>query len=81
MLWLVKIGPRGLQYETNFWEIMIMGWEYFNVVTFDLGPLFQDQMRTAKLKNAYNFRKLQPLCLLLLLLLVLLCSGIHMAIK
>ena len=45
-----------------------MGWESFNVVTFDLGPLLQGETRIAKLKNAYNFRNLQPLCLLLLLL-------------
>ena len=44
-----------------------MGWESFDVVTFALGPLLQGQM-TARLKNAYNFRNLQPLCLLLLLL-------------
>ena len=44
-----------------------MGWESFDVVRFDLGPLFQGQT-TAKLKNAYNFMNLQPLCLLLLLL-------------
>ena len=30
------IGPRGLQCETNLKEIM--GWESFDVVTFDLGP-------------------------------------------
>ena len=29
-----------------------MGWESFDVVTFDLGPLLQGQM-TTKLKNAY----------------------------
>ena len=34
-----------------------MGWEYFDVVTFDLGPLLQGQM-TPKLKYAYNFRNL-----------------------
>ena len=27
-----------------------MGWESFDMVTFDLGPLLQDQVRTAKLK-------------------------------
>ena len=59
------IDQRGLQCETNLQEIM--GWESFDVVTFDLEPLLQGQM-TAKLKNAYNFRNLQPLCLLLLLL-------------
>ena len=31
-----------------------MGWESFEVVTFDLGPLLQDQTRIAKLKSAYN---------------------------
>ena len=31
-----------------------MGWEYFDVVRFDLGPLLQGQMRIAKLKSAYN---------------------------
>ena len=30
------IGPRGLQCETNLYEIM--GWESFDVVRFDLGP-------------------------------------------
>ena len=44
-----------------------MGWESFDVVTFDLGPLLQGQVRTAKLNNAYNLRNRQPLCLLLLL--------------
>ena len=31
-----------------------MGWESSGVVAFDLGPLVQGQMRTAKLKSAYN---------------------------
>ena len=31
-----------------------MGWEYFGVVRFDLGPLLQGQMRIAKLKSAYS---------------------------
>ena len=31
-----------------------MGCESFDVVGFDLGPLIQGQMRTAKLKSAYN---------------------------
>ena len=30
-----------------------MGWEYFYVVRFDLGPLLQGQTRIAKLKSAY----------------------------
>ena len=40
-----------------------MGWESSNVVRFGLGPLLQGQTRRARLKNAYNFRNLQPLCL------------------
>ena len=31
-----------------------MGWESFDVVRFDFEPLLQGQMRTAKLKCAYN---------------------------
>ena len=31
-----------------------MGWESSGVVGFDLGPLLRGQMRTAKLKSAYN---------------------------
>ena len=31
-----------------------MGWESFDVVRFDLGPLLQGQTRKAKLKGAYN---------------------------
>ena len=31
-----------------------MGWESFGVVGFDLGPLLQGQMSTAKLKCAYS---------------------------
>ena len=31
-----------------------MGWEFFGVVGFDLGPLLQGQTRIAKLKSAYN---------------------------
>ena len=31
-----------------------MGWESFDVVIFDLGPLLQGQTRIAKLKSAYN---------------------------
>ena len=37
---------------TNLQEIM--GWECFGVVGFDLGPRPQGQIRTAKLKSAYN---------------------------
>ena len=46
------IGPRGLQFETNLWEIM--GWESFDVFKLHLGPLLQGQMRIAKFKSAYN---------------------------
>ena len=31
-----------------------MGWESFDVVRFDFGPLLQGQMRIAKLKSTYN---------------------------
>ena len=31
-----------------------MGWESFDVVRFDHGPLLQGQMRIAKLKSAHN---------------------------
>ena len=31
-----------------------MGWESSGVVGFDLGPLFQGQMRIAKTESAYN---------------------------
>ena len=34
--------------------IEVMGWEYFGVVRFDLGPLVQGQTRIAKFKSAYN---------------------------
>ena len=46
------IGPRGLQYEANLYEIM--GWETFDVVRFDLGPLLLGQTRISKRKSAYN---------------------------
>ena len=31
-----------------------MGWEFSDVVRFDLGPLLQGQTRIAKVKSAYN---------------------------
>ena len=31
-----------------------MGWESFDVVRFNLGPLLQGHTRIAKLKSAYN---------------------------
>ena len=70
---ITRLLLRGLQCETNLSDIM--GWESFDVVTFNLGPLLRGQM-TAKLKDAYNFRNLQPLCLLLLLLHVCYVWGI-----
>ena len=46
------MGPRGLKFETNLWEIL--GWKSSDVVRFDLGPLLQGQTRIAKLKSVYN---------------------------
>ena len=37
-----------------------MGWESFDVVRFDLGPLLQGHMRIAKLKSAYNLLSIGP---------------------
>ena len=37
-----------------------MGWESSGVVGFDLGPLLQGQMRTAKLKSAYKSLMIGP---------------------
>ena len=37
-----------------------MGWESFDVVIFDLGPLLQGQMRIAKFKSAYNLLIIGP---------------------
>ena len=37
-----------------------MGWESSSVVGFDLGPLLEGQMRTAKLKSAYNLLIIGP---------------------
>ena len=31
-----------------------MGWEYFGVAGFDLGPLLQGQTSIAKIKSTYN---------------------------
>ena len=31
-----------------------MDWESFDVIRFDLWPLYQGQMRIAKIKSAYN---------------------------
>ena len=40
-----------------------MHWECSGVVGFDLGILLQGQMRTAKLKSAYNSLIIGPRCL------------------
>ena len=37
-----------------------MGWESFGVFVFDLGLLLQGQMRTVKLKSAYNSLNIAP---------------------
>ena len=37
-----------------------MGWESSGVVGFDLGPLLEGQMRTAKRKSAYNLLIIDP---------------------
>ena len=37
-----------------------MGWESSGVVGFDLGFLLEGQMRTAKLKSAYNWVIIGP---------------------
>ena len=37
-----------------------MGWESFDVGTFDCGPLFRGQTRTAKLKSVYNLLIIGP---------------------
>ena len=37
-----------------------MGWESFDVVRFDLGSLLEAQMKTAKLKSAYNLLIIGP---------------------
>ena len=37
-----------------------MGWESFDVVRFDLGPLLQGQTRMAKPKSAYNSLNIGP---------------------
>ena len=40
-----------------------MHWESSGVVGLDLGPLIQGQMRTAKIKSAYNSLIIGPRCL------------------
>ena len=46
--------------NVKLWFKEIMGWESFDVVRFDLGPLLQHQTRTAKLKSAYNSLIIDP---------------------
>ena len=46
------IGPRGLRWQSNLQEIM--GWDSFDLVRFDLGPLLQGHMRIAKLESAHT---------------------------
>ena len=43
-----------------------MGWESFDVVRFDLGPLLQGQTTIAKLKSADNLFIIGPITCLLL---------------
>ena len=52
------IGPRGLACEASLLEIM--GWQSSDVVRFDIGPLLQNQTRTAKFKIAYNSLSIGP---------------------
>ena len=58
---LLIMGPRGLQCETNLWEII--DWKSSDVVRFDLGPLLHGQMRVAKLKSAFNLLIIEKCCL------------------
>ena len=58
---LLIIAPKGLACEANKKEIM--GWESYDVVRFDLGPLLQGQTRMAKVKSAYNTLIICPRCL------------------
>ena len=58
---LLIMAPRGLQCETNLWEIV--GWKSSDVVRFDLGSLLQGQMRIAKLKSAFNSHIIEKCCL------------------
>ena len=37
-----------------------MGWESFDVIRFDLGPLLQGQTRIAKLRRAYSLLNIGP---------------------
>ena len=37
-----------------------MGWESFDVVRFDLGPLLQGHTRIVQLKSAYNLLIIGP---------------------
>ena len=46
------IGPGGLVWEANRYEIM--GWESSDVFSFDLWPSFQGHSRVAIHQSAYN---------------------------
>ena len=37
-----------------------MGWEFFGVFRFDLGPLIQGQMKIAKARSVYNLLIIGP---------------------
>ena len=37
-----------------------MGWDFSDLVKFDLEPLLQGQTRTVQLKSAYNFLIIGP---------------------
>ena len=52
------IGPRGLGWPNNLYEIT--DWESSGVVGFDLGPLLQGHTRIAKFKIAYNSLNIGP---------------------
>ena len=38
-----------------------MGWDFFDVVRFDLGPLLQGRTRIGKVKSAYNLLIIGPI--------------------
>ena len=52
------IAPRGLGSETNL--LKIMDKKSYDVARFDLGNLFQGQLRVAKFKSGYNSHTIAP---------------------
>ena len=44
--------------KPTYWKIM--GWEFFGMVRFVLGPLLQGQMIIATLRSAYNSVIIDP---------------------